>query len=127
MQGNKSRDTGPELALRRSCFALGLRYRVAVAPIRGLRGSADMVFPRAKVAVYLDGCFWHGCPEHYVPPKQHAQFWADKVSMNRDRDERTSKLLHEAGWEAVRVWEHEDPAAAATRIAHVVSRRRSAS
>ena len=79
MQSNKSRDTKPELALRSAVHALGLRYRVAAKPLAGLRRTADLVFPRAKVAVFLDGCFWHGCPQHHTVASANAKFWADKV------------------------------------------------
>lgn len=124
MQSNTRRDTKPELALRRAVHGLGLRYRVDAKPLTQLRRRADMVFSRAKVAVFLDGCFWHGCPEHHTVAKANAQFWADKVSGNRARDRDTDARLAEAGWACVRVWEHEDPHAAAARVAEVVRARR---
>ena len=124
MQSNRSRDTKPELALRSAVFALGLRYRVAAKPLVGLRRTADLVFPRARVAVFLDGCFWHGCPEHHTVATANAKFWADKVSGNRARDRDTDARLEAAGWISVRVWEHEDPAAAAQRVRKVVCARR---
>lgn len=116
MQSNKSRDTKPELALRSAVHALGLRYRVSAKPLADLRRTADLVFPRAKVAVFLDGCFWHGCPEHHTVASANATFWAEKVDGNRSRDRDTDQRLAEAGWDVVRVWEHEDPAEAARRI-----------
>lgn len=124
MQSNKRRDTKPELALRRAVHALGLRYRVDAKPLAELRRRADMVFPGTKVAVFLDGCFWHGCPEHHTVAKANATFWADKVSGNRQRDRDTDARLNAAGWAVVRVWEHENPVEAASRVADVVRARR---
>lgn len=123
MQGNKRRDTRPELALRRAVHALGLRYRVDSPPIEGVRRRADLLFPARRVAVYLDGCFWHGCPSHYRPPATNAVYWTAKVERNRDRDRHTNELLVSQGWIVVRVWEHEDPVAAAAHVASVVRRR----
>lgn len=116
MRSNKGRDTGPEFALRSAVHALGLRYRVNARPLKGVRRTADLVFSRARVAVFLDGCFWHGCPEHHTVAKTNGEFWARKVSDNRRRDRDTDAKLAEAGWRSVRVWEHEDPVAAAERV-----------
>ncbi|WP_112274910.1 very short patch repair endonuclease [Lentzea terrae] len=124
MRSNRSRDTKPELALRSAVHALGLRYRVAARPLPQIRRTADLVFTRAKVAVFLDGCFWHGCPEHHTKAATNAGFWADKVRANRDRDRDTDKRFHEAGWHSIRVWEHQDPKQAALEIASVVRQRR---
>lgn len=124
MQSNKSRDTKPELALRSAVHSLGLRYRVDARPLKALRRRADLVFPRAKVAVFLDGCFWHGCPVHHTVAAANASFWAEKVSTNRARDSDTDAKLADAGWVSVRVWEHEDPAEAAERVRAVVHERR---
>ncbi|WP_084229625.1 very short patch repair endonuclease [Mycobacterium sherrisii] len=124
MQANKGRDTKPEVALRSAVHALGLRYRVSTRPLKGLRRTADMVFPRARVAVFLDGCFWHGCPDHHTVAVTNRKFWADKVVQNRARDRDTDQRLEEAGWLSVRVWEHEDPCEAALRIWNVVSARK---
>lgn len=123
MQANKRRDTKPEVALRSAVHALGLRYRVSAAPLKGMRRTADLVFRRAQVAVFLDGCFWHGCPKHHTVAATNAQFWADKVRANRERDRDTDKRLHEAGWVVVRIWEHENPERAALRVNRIVSRR----
>jgi len=124
MQANRSRDTKPELALRRAVHSLGLRYRVAVRPIPTLRRTADLVFTRQKVAVFLDGCFWHGCPEHHTRAAAHSEYWAAKVQRNRDRDLDTTDRLMSAGWLVIRVWEHDDPAEAARTVqAAVLSRR----
>lgn len=124
MQSNKSRDTKPEKALRSAVHALGLRYRVSAKPLAGLRRTADMVFPAAKVAVFLDGCFWHGCPQHHTVASANAKFWADKVEGNRTRDRDTDERLAQAGWVSVRVWEHEDPVEAAARVREIVRSRR---
>lgn len=120
MQANKSRDTKPELALRRAVHALGLRYRVSARPLPDLRRTADLVFTRARVAVFLDGCFWHGCPDHHTVSATNAAFWSEKVAKNRARDAETTRLLTGAGWTVLRIWEHEDPATAAARVAAAV-------
>ena len=124
MQANRGRDTAPELALRRAVHAAGLRYFVNRRPISTLRRTADLVFPTERVAVFLDGCFWHGCPLHHTKAKANAQFWAEKVRRNRERDEQTNELLTRAGWLVIRVWEHDDPAAAADRVRTLVLERR---
>lgn len=123
MQANKGRDTLPELALRRAVHARGLRYRVSTRPLPSLRRTADMVFSRAKVAVFLDGCFWHGCPEHHTVAKANSAYWADKVETNRRRDRETDDRLLANGWLVVRIWEHEDIASAADRVEQVVRDR----
>lgn len=125
MQANKGRDTKPELALRRAVHALGLRYRVSVRPLSAVRRTADMVFTKAKVAVFLDGCFWHGCPEHHTKSATNADYWAEKVRRNRERDAETDSLFAAAGWLVMRVWEHEAPDLAAVKIANEVGARRS--
>ncbi|GAA3118982.1 hypothetical protein GCM10010466_07330 [Planomonospora alba] len=126
MKSNKGRDTKPELALRRAVHALGLRYRVAVRPLPGRRRTADLVFPRLRIAVFLDGCFWHGCPEHHSVAKTNSTYWAEKVRVNRERDADTDRLLKEAGWSVIRIWEHEDPTEAAQRVAAAVHTARAA-
>lgn len=120
MQSNRGRDTVPELALRRAVHALGLRYRVSVRPLPAVRRTADLVFTKAKVAVFMDGCFWHGCPDHHTRSATNAAYWAEKVRRNRERDAETDRLLAEAGWLVVRVWEHEDPVSSARMIAEQV-------
>lgn len=120
MSRQKARDTGVELALRRALHARGLRYRVHRRPIAAVRREADVVFTRARVAVFVDGCFWHGCPEHVTWPKTNPEFWRDKIEANRRRDRDTDERLVAAGWRVVRVWEHEDPATAAARVHAVI-------
>ncbi|GAA4808008.1 very short patch repair endonuclease [Actinomycetospora chlora] len=124
MRSNRGRDTGPELALRRAVHALGLRYRVNARPLKQVRRTADLVFSRAKVAVFLDGCFWHGCPEHHTVAVTNSGFWATKVETNRRRDRDTDERLREAGWLPLRVWEHEDPDEASQRVRAAVEDRR---
>ncbi|PFG94663.1 T/G mismatch-specific endonuclease [Saccharopolyspora erythraea NRRL 2338] len=124
MQANKGRDTKPELALRRAVHALGLRYRVSTRPLPAIRRTADLTFSRAKVAVFLDGCFWHGCPEHHTQSATNAEFWAEKVRRNRERDREIDRLLAEAGWSVIRIWEHEDPQVGAALVAQEVRSRR---
>ncbi|WP_421874975.1 DNA mismatch endonuclease Vsr [Mycolicibacterium wolinskyi] len=109
MQANRSRDTKPELEVRRRLHRLGLRYRVAIAPEPGLRRRADIVFTRARVAVFIDGCFWHGCPQHGRSNFNHnADYWPTKIAANAARDADTNARLSEAGWLVLRYWEHED-------------------
>jgi DNA mismatch endonuclease (patch repair protein) len=124
MQQQQRRDTHPELELRRALHAAGLRYRVERPVIPGMRRRADIVFGPAKVAVFVDGCFWHMCPQHATAPKANAEWWREKLERNRARDRETDGLLNEQGWLPVRVWEHEDMAVAAVRVADVVRDRR---
>ena len=124
MQANRSRDTSPELALRRLLHASGLRYRVSARPLPQLRRTADLVFRPARVAVFVDGCFWHQCPEHATSPRTNSDYWAPKLVRNVERDRETDRLLDDAGWMIVRVWEHEDAGEAAARISAIVTQRR---
>ena len=124
MQANRSRDTAPELALRRLLHAQGFRYRVSARPLKAERRTADMVFRSAQVAVFVDGCFWHRCPVHSTDPKTNADYWTPKLRRNVERDRETDQLLADAGWVSVRVWEHEDPQEAAGLVASIVTARR---
>lgn len=124
MKAAKQRDTAPEMALRSELHRRGLRYRVDVSPLKGLRRRADVVFRPVKVAVYVDGCFWHGCPIHGTWPKANAEFWREKIERNRERDTDTDRRLAEVGWKVIRVWEHEDPEEAAQAIEAIVNQRR---
>ncbi len=125
MQAQLSRGTKPELALRRAVHANGLRYRVNVRPLPELRRTADLVFRKARVAAFADGCFWHGCPEHgRREHKVNGWYWPEKIERNRERDADTDERLIEAGWLPIRVWEHESATEAADRIARAVRSRR---
>ena len=107
MVANRSRDTRPELAVRRLLYARGLRYRVAYRPVPALRRTADVVFTRQRLAVFIDGCFWHGCPLHRTRPTRNAEFWGEKLDRNAARDADTTSRLEAAGWTVLRFWEHE--------------------
>lgn len=126
MHANRRRDTGPELAVRRSLHARGLRYRVDVAVEPGIRSRPDIAFTRRRVAVYIDGCFWHGCPAHRSQPKANAAYWTPKLQQNVERDRRVTDALTMAGWTVLRFWEHEDPTAVADAIDDVVRPDRAA-
>jgi DNA mismatch endonuclease (patch repair protein) len=125
MERQARRDTKPEVALRRAVWRLGLRYRVDLAPVPGRR-RADLVFTRARVAVYVDGCFWHRCPDHGTMPRANGAWWLAKLDANVARDRDTDSRLREQGWTAVRIWEHEDAGSAAARVASVVRAARRA-
>ncbi len=118
------RDTTPELAIRRSLHARGFRYFVDRRPVPELRTRADLVFVSDRVAVFVDGCFWHGCPDHATSPRNNADWWRAKLDANKQRDRRSTEALEAAGWAIVRIWEHEDPAEAADRIADTIYSRR---
>lgn len=124
MQAIRSRDTKPERLIRSLLHAHGLRYRVAARPLTDLRRTADVVFRPAKVAVFIDGCYWHGCPEHYVPPKTNQGYWSVKVATNMARDRDTDSRLADAGWTVLRFWEHESPDLCALQIAAAVDKLR---
>jgi DNA mismatch endonuclease (patch repair protein) len=107
MQANRGRDTAPEMTVRRALHAKGLRYRVQYRLPYMRRRSIDIAFPRHRIAIFIDGCFWHGCSEHYVSPISNANFWADKIQNNKNRDQATDRLLRENGWIVRRFWEHD--------------------
>jgi DNA mismatch endonuclease (patch repair protein) len=120
MIANRRRDTAPEIALRRELHRRGLRFRVDHLAVPGTRCRVDVAFIRARVAVFIDGCFWHRCPEHGVLPKANAEWWADKLEANVARDRRNDGDLRAADWQVIRVWEHEAVGAAADRITVLV-------
>jgi len=124
MQAQRQRDTSPEVRLRRHLRELGVGYRLHIRPETTLRARMDIVFLGAKVAVDVRGCFWHSCPEHRTSPKANAERWAVKLARTVERDARNVLALTKAGWEVVVVWEHEDAAEAARRIAERVRERR---
>lgn len=109
MVANRGRDTSLELAVRSRVHAAGLRYNVNRRPIKALRRTADLLFPRRRIAAFLDGCFWHRCPQHYQPPRTNPDFWHQKITRNVQRDRETDHLLTEAGWTVLRYWEHQPP------------------
>lgn len=117
----RQKDTDAEIALRRELFRRGLRYRVDYVVLAKPRRVADIAFPRLKIAVFVDGCFWHGCPIHASWPKRNAELWKQKIEENRARDADTNERLREAGWTVLRVWRHEEAAEAATTIAREVA------
>jgi DNA mismatch endonuclease (patch repair protein) len=124
MSKQRRRDTGPEMAVRRLLHRAGLRYRVAW-PIPGIRRrTVDIAFPRRRIAVFVDGCFWHGCPDHKGKPAANSAWWAEKLAKNKARDELTTAALVQRGWTVVRVWEHDDAAEAAERIIRLVAEAR---
>ncbi len=123
MRAAKPRDTAPEKALRSELHKRGLRFRVDVRPIKELNRRADIIFRSAKVAVFVDGCFWHGCPIHGTQAKANAEFWKNKIKQNQIRDEDTNKQLKKVGWKIVRVWEHENPEKASEKILDTIRKR----
>ena len=110
MRGNRKRDTGPELKLRSLLHRQGLRFRVnRELSVPGLRVRPDVVFGRHRVAVFVDGCFWHSCPWHGTRPRVNTHYWIPKLKRVKDRDRKVRKLLTRAGWTVVRIWEHVPP------------------
>ncbi|MFB7184168.1 very short patch repair endonuclease [Streptomyces sp. NPDC056230] len=121
MSRQASRDTAPEVAVRKLLHASGYRYRVNERVPGMSRRTIDIAFTRAKVAVMIDGCFWHGCPEHATQPKSNAGWWRDKLDRNMARDVETTEHLSAAGWTVLRFWEHEAPWDVAARITIIVN------
>lgn len=103
MSRNRGKNTKPELRLRRALWREGCRYRLHTK----LPGKPDMAFARAQVVVFVDGCFWHGCPEHGTKPQANASFWSAKLRRNAQRDQEVNDQLVAEGWTVIRVWEHE--------------------
>jgi DNA mismatch endonuclease (patch repair protein) len=122
MQANRGRDTAPELAIRREMHRRGYRYRVDVPVLPGLRRRADLVFSRQRVAVFVDGCFWHGCPVHGTTSKANQAYWVGKIAENRRRDADTDARLIAAGWCVLRVWEHEPVESVVAKLEQLVRR-----
>lgn len=117
MRGIRRRDTKPELALRSELHRSGHRFRVDYpVPMSGRSPRPDLAFTRLRVAVFVDGCFWHGCAEHAASPKKNTGYWNKKIARNVERDREHEARLHASGWSVVRVWEHEDTVEAAKRI-----------
>lgn len=124
MRNTHSRDTPPEMAVRRLLHSRGFRYRVDTRPLPELNRRADLVFRKVKVAVFIDGCFWHVCPEHGSYPKANATWWAQKLRKNVERDRDTNLRLAAEGWKVIRIWEHVPPEIAADMVENAVSARR---
>ena len=119
--------THPELAIRRLLHRDGFRFRVQVKVPNHPRRTIDIAFTRLRVAVFVDGCFWHVCPEHATRPTTNHAWWQAKLKRNQHRDVETNAALEAAGWLVVRIWEHEDPLTAATKVETVLRKRRSTS
>ena len=124
MRGNRSYDTKPEAAVRSILHRRGFRFRKHLRPLRDLRCTADIVFSREQTAVFIDGCFWHGCPLHGHEPTRNREFWVQKVRGNQARDRRNDAELTKAGWLVIRAWEHETAADVATQIIVALKERR---
>ena len=116
-------NTAPEVAIRRELHRRGLRYRVNMPLPQIPRVRPDIVFTRIRVAVFVDGCFWHRCPEHGTSPKTNAEWWHLKLDTNVERDRQTDTALAEAGWTVIRIWEHEDAITAADQVEGIVHNR----
>jgi DNA mismatch endonuclease (patch repair protein) len=116
MSVHPRRDTGPELSVRKRLHAAGERYRVCWKIPGCPRRTIDIAFTRLKVAIFIDGCFWHGCPEHGETPASNTTWWVEKIQKNRARDEDTTRRLEDQGWRVLRFWEHENPASVVARI-----------
>jgi DNA mismatch endonuclease, patch repair protein len=125
MKAAKPKDTAPEKALRSALHAKGLRYRLDLRVLKEVNRRADIVFRSARVAIFVDGCFWHGCPIHGTQSKANAEFWSSKINRNRERDADTNQRLEEKGWLVIRVWEHEDPEEASKKIFEIIKKRES--
>lgn len=123
MRGNRRADTKPEIELRRALHGRGHRFRkdFRVSTAEGASAHADIVFPRQRVAVFVDGCFWHGCPEHCRVPTSNREYWTAKIARNRLRDASVSTMLEASGWHVLRIWEHEPSGAAITRVEAALS------
>ncbi|MEX1007083.1 MAG: very short patch repair endonuclease [Acidimicrobiia bacterium] len=126
-EGNKRKDTIPEVRLRSDLHGRGLRFRKDLPlVVEGRKVRPDVVFTRARVAVFVDGCFWHGCPVHGRMPRSNAGYWVPKLRRNVERDRQIDEDLARAGWTVVRVWEHENAEEAASRIGSLVCEGRDA-
>lgn len=123
MRANRRTDTGPERALRSELHRLGLRFRKDFR-LKLDQGSVrpDIVFTRAKVAVFIDGCFWHQCPDHGQMPRSNRHYWAEKLTRNVERDRANDAALARAGWKVLRFYEHVAPVEAATAVHKAIGR-----
>lgn len=117
----RQKGTDAEIALRRELYRSGLRYRVDFEVLKKPRRKADVAFPGLRIAIFVDGCFWHGCPEHATWPKQNAEFWRAKIEANRLRDADTNSRLRSIGWTVLRFWTHESPTEAAETVVKLIT------
>ena len=124
MVGNRGADTRPERALRSALHARGLRFFKNRRPEPTIRCRADIVFPSERVAVFVDGCFWHRCPIHGTSPRVNSPYWAAKLDRNVARDKRNDSALQERGWRVIRIWEHDSPHPGAKSIADLLDQVR---
>jgi len=124
MKAAKPRNTAAEEDLRRELRKLKLSFRNNKKLIPDVNRTVDIVFTKFKVAVLVDGCFWHGCPKHRTWPKENAEFWKKKIETNIERDKNTNTLLRKNGWEVIRIWEHESPEKAAQKISKTIQERK---
>ena len=120
MKRQRRRDTDAELHVRRRLHSMGLRYRVDFGPEPSLPCRGDIVFTRSKIVIFIDGCFWHGCPVHATNPKSNSAWWREKLTQNAARDQRNTAALRDMGWRVLRFWEHEDPEDISTHIVAVL-------
>lgn len=126
MRATRQRDTAAERAVRAALWSAGLRgYRLHRAVVPGVRRTADIVFLRPRLAIFVDGCFWHGCPQHGTLAKANGTWWREKIAANKERDRDTDRRLAQDGWRVVRVWEHETPSEAVERIRRALADHRS--
>jgi DNA mismatch endonuclease (patch repair protein) len=123
MSATRGRDNLRELAVRSALHRHGFRFRIHLKLLKGLQRTADIAFPSFKIAIFLDGCFWHGCPIHGTWPKNNAKWWRDKILANRERDHDTDRKLKANGWSVVRIWEHEDADVVVKRLVHLLKAR----
>ena len=123
MRAIQRRDTSPELALRSALHRRGYRFRVDYpVKVSGRSPRPDIVFTRQRLAVFVDGCFWHGCPEHGHTPKKNTSYWGAKLTRNVERDREQDRMLGDAGWTVIRIWDHEDPETALKRVEEALGR-----
>jgi DNA mismatch endonuclease (patch repair protein) len=118
MRSIKRRDTRPERLLRSELHRRGFRFRVdfPIPVLEGRSPRADIAFTKPKLAIFVDGCFWHGCQEHSKQPAQNSGYWGPKIARNIERDQETNARLSANGWEVLRIWEHDDLADAINKI-----------
>jgi DNA mismatch endonuclease (patch repair protein) len=127
MRRFRSRDTKPELEVRRRLHAAGLRFRLHTTVPEYPRRTIDIAFPKQNVAVFIDGCYWHACPEHGKVPARNSEWWAGKLRRTVERDAETTAALEHNGWTVIRAWEHEDPLAVAEQVERTVRGRQESS